>query len=176
MAFPELLQETNSCSHLRGRPNVQPHCGVCLQCVDRRFASEAAGLCEHDLAERYGRDIFTDELPEGRDRTVAESYVRFALDIRNKAQEDLFTDFPQLYDCIDMNEPQVDRTARMLVNLLEKHADQTIKVTERQVRRHIGGLIDGSLPTTCLVRLVASRPPSRRSAVAGDPETYGCAS
>ena len=66
--IPELLQETNSCSHARGRPLVKPHCGVCLQCVDRRFRLRvAAGLQDHDLAEKYGCEMsFTDELPEGK--------------------------------------------------------------------------------------------------------------
>ena len=154
--IPDLLQETNSCSHPRGRTKAQPHCGICLQCVDRRFASEAAGLQEHDLAERYHRDIFTDELPEGRDRTVAESYVRFALDISKKTDDDLFTEFPQLYDCIDTNEPQVGQVAEMLVNLLKRHADQTLVVMNRKLREHAGDLTEVSLPATCLVRLVAS--------------------
>ena len=153
---PELLQETNSCSHLRGRPNVQPHCGVCLQCVDRRFASESVGLQDHDLPERYGCDIFTDELSEGRDRTVAESYIRFALDIRKKNEDDLFSAFPQLYDCLDVNAPDVGHAAETLVNLVRRHAEQTIKVTERKLQNHIGDLMYGSLPATCLVRLVAS--------------------
>ena len=154
--IPELLQETNSCSHTRGRPEVKPHCGVCLQCVDRRFASESVGLQDHDLAERYGRDIFTDELPEGRDRTVAESYIRFALDIKKKTPDDLFTDFPQLYDCLDMNGPQVDHTAETLVNLLTRHADQTYAVMSRRIREHAEDLTEVSLPATCLVRLVVS--------------------
>ncbi len=153
---PDLLQETNSCSHARGGPLATPHCGVCLQCVDRRFASEAAGLQEHDLPERYGCDIFTDELSEGRDRTVAESYIRFALDIRRKTDDDLFSAFPQLYDCIDGHGDQVYRKAEKLVKLLERHADQTLKVMSGQLREHIGDLMDGSLPGTCLVRLVAS--------------------
>ena len=111
---------------------------------------------EHDLAERYHRDIFTDELPEGRDRTVAESYVRFALDISKKTDDDLFTEFPQLYDCIDTNEPQVGQVAEMLVNLLKRHADQTLVVMNRKLREHAGDLTEVSLPATCLVRLVAS--------------------
>ena len=154
--IPELLQETNSCSHPRVRTKAHPHCGICLQCVDRRFASESAGLQEHDLAERYGLDIFTDELPEGEARTVAQSYVRLALNIRSKTPEDLFVEFPQLYDCIDIVESQADHVAERLVNLLERHAVQTIKVTERQFRKHTEDLIDGSLPAMCLVRLVAS--------------------
>ena len=154
--IPELLQETNSCSHPRVRTKAQPHCGICLQCVDRRFASESAGLQEHDLVERYGLDIFTGELPEGEARTVAQSYVRLALNIRSKTPEDLFVEFPQLYDCIDISGYQADHVAERLVNLLERHADQTYMVINRKIREHAEDLTEVSLPATCLVRLVAS--------------------
>src|SRR5205085_3697319 len=74
----QLLQETVSCSHTRGLPTAMLQCGYCSQCVDRRFGAIAAGLEKHDLAERYALDIFRDMLPEGEQRTVAESFVRFA--------------------------------------------------------------------------------------------------
>jgi hypothetical protein len=63
-----LLQATNSCAATRGLPNETPHCGVCSQCVDRRFASLAAGLADHDRARHYAKDLFRDAPPEGKPR------------------------------------------------------------------------------------------------------------
>ena len=40
------------------------------------------------------------------------------------------------------------------MNLLKRHADQTIRVIEwTNPRNTVGDLMDGSLPATCLVRL-----------------------
>lgn len=67
---PELIQESVSCAHPGGRTRLQPHCGVCSQCVDRKFASTASGLEAFDLPERYERDIFTDPLKRGCGKDV----------------------------------------------------------------------------------------------------------
>lgn len=152
----DLLQETNSCARRRGRPQVQPHCGVCSQCIDRRFGSLAAGLEEHDLAERYEIDIFRDALPDGAARTLAESYVRFALSVQRLTDDAFFAEYPQLYDCIAAHDPQPGQTAQELVELIRRHASNTLRIMESQVAKNSSDLVAGTLPPTCLVRLVAS--------------------
>lgn len=152
----DLLQETNSCAHRRGRPQMQPHCGVCSQCIDRRFASLAAGLEEHDLAERYELDIFREPLPDGGARTLAESYVRFALDVQRLTDDDFFLGFQELSDCILPDDPRPAETAQALVDLVRRHASNTIRTMESQLAKNTSDLVAGTLPPTCLVRLVAS--------------------
>jgi 7-cyano-7-deazaguanine synthase in queuosine biosynthesis len=160
-----LLQETTSCSRERGRPRAAPHCGYCSQCVDRRFGSLAAGLDEHDLAERYDVDIFTDALPEGEARTVAESYVRLARNIDALPDEEFFDGYPQLYDCIDANDPAPHETARHLVALLKRHATSVLGVTADMVSRHSRDLVIGAIPESSLLRLAVggapAHPPAR---------------
>ena len=149
-----LLQETNSCSNWRGHPNVTPHCGVCYQCVDRRFASQAAGLQEHDLAEKYARDIFRQELREGSEVLVATSYVRFARRIdKLLEEEDLFFEFPELANCILASDRDADGTARTLVAMLKRHARDVIDVLSAEISRAGNELAAERLPETCLVRL-----------------------
>jgi len=160
---PDLLQETNSCSRGRARPAATPHCGYCSQCVDRRFGAIAAGLEEHDLAERYGLDIFTQPLPEGEARTVAESYVRFARQLQGIGDEQLFAAYPQLYDCLDPRDPALDDTARQLTALLQRHARGVLAVVATMVARHSERLAGGTLPEGSLIRLAiggATREPA----------------
>ncbi len=160
---PDLLQETNSCSRGRARPASTPHCGYCSQCVDRRFGAIAAGLEEHDLAERYGLDIFTQPLPEGEARTVAESYVRFARQLHATADEQLFAAYPQLYDCLDPRDPALDDTARQLTALLKRHARGVLAVVAMMVARHSERLASATLPEGSLIRLAiggATREPA----------------
>jgi len=151
-----LLQETISCSSMRARPRVSRHCGVCSQCIDRRFGSLAAGLQQHDLVESYGRDIFTQELKEGDQRTQCESYVRFALNIDSLSDDDLFREYPQLYDCITTNDPDPTRSAQKLIALLRRHSREVLDVVEKQIQDHASELLRGSLPETCLIRLITS--------------------
>jgi len=41
---PELIQMTWSCAHPEGRSKMLRHCGLCTQCIDRRFASAGGAL------------------------------------------------------------------------------------------------------------------------------------
>ena len=151
-----LLQETVSCSHTRGRPKISQHCGTCSQCVDRRFGSLAADLQNYDLAEKYGKDIFTDELKEGEERTQAESYVRFALNIDRLSDDGLFEKYPQLCDCIAANDIDPSGTAQKLVGLLRRHSNDVLNVVKAQIQTHASDLLRGTLPDTCLVKLIGS--------------------
>ena len=151
-----LLQETVSCAHARGRPSVQPHCGICSQCIDRRFASLTAGLEEHDLAECYGLDIFRDELPPGNGRTLAVSFVRFATQVCENDEVDLFIHFPQLGDCILPDDPEPAKTAHELVALLKRHAVDVLGVMKSEVALHTEDLAGGRLAPHSLLASVAS--------------------
>ena len=151
---PELLYLTVSCGHTRGRPAKQPHCGVCSQCVDRRFAVEAAGLQEYDLPNGYRVDIFTDPLPEGDARTMVVSYVRFATRIRTLDDDSFFHEFQELYDCILEDNPDSGATARVLINMLKRHAVAVDRIMQDQVVRYSAELSAGTLPNTSLVHLL----------------------
>jgi 7-cyano-7-deazaguanine synthase in queuosine biosynthesis len=151
----DLLQETVSCTHTR-QTLMTPHCGVCSQCVDRRFASIAAGMEEHDLSEKYKVDIFTDGITEGPDRNQVVSYIRFALDVRNLNREDIFTKYPELYDCIVGDDKNPPRTAEAYVDLIYRHASEVSRVMEDQIRNHASSIYEATLPEYSLIRLVAT--------------------
>lgn len=148
-----LLQETLSCSRWRGLPAATPQCGGCSQCVDRRFATIAAGLEEYDLAERYRRDIFRDDLPEGEDRTVAESYFRFAQSIYHLSDDDLILNYPQILDAVTADDPSPEATVAELIAMLKRHAESVIGAVKDLTARNLEVLVDGRLPATCLLRL-----------------------
>jgi hypothetical protein len=150
-----LLQETVSC-HKPRKAQVTPHCGVCSQCIDRRFGTLAAGLEEHDLVQRYEQDIFVQPLKEGNDRAQAESYVRFAKRIEELSEDGVFIEFPELQYCLLRSDPHPERTAEQLVDLLKRHAREVCTVMATQISAHAEDLIQGTLPEDCLIRLVAT--------------------
>lgn len=152
----ELLQETNSCAHGRGLPNVTPHCGTCSQCIDRRLASIAAGMQEFDLAERYKTDIFRDPL-SGNALTMVESYARFTREATMMSEEDLFDAYPQLGDCILVDDPSPHVTATELAGMVKRHAAQVSGVLQREVARASQQLVQHTLPPTCLIQIAVER-------------------
>jgi 7-cyano-7-deazaguanine synthase in queuosine biosynthesis len=153
---PELIQEAVSCAHIEGKTRLQPHCGVCTQCIDRRFASTAAGLTEHDLVGRYEKDIFVDALDEGLPRTHAENYVRFATKLEAiHTPDQLIESFPELYDCLPEG-GDVDASARAIFDLFHRHQKVVNGVLEQQIRAHCQDIRRATLPPVCLLRLVVS--------------------
>ena len=128
-----LLEETNSCSHRRYRTRMQAHCGVCSQCIDRRFATLAAGLSEYDPPEGYRKDIFRQELGQGNDRTMALSYVRFAQGLEHLDGPGMFQRFPELFECIDPMDPDASKIAESLTEMLKRHGETVLQVMEEQI-------------------------------------------
>jgi len=170
-----LLEATRSCSHHRNLPKLQPHCGTCSQCIDRRFATLAAGLEEYDPGERYRLEIFRQELPEGDPRTMALSYVRFGQQVAELSGEAMFREFPQLAECIEPAEAHANQreTAEALTDMIRRHGETVVRVLKGEIERSSVALARNQLPEGCLLRLVhlpkADRATDAGSAVTADP-------
>ncbi len=151
-----LLQETTSCAHRSRLPVVTPHCGVCSQCIERRFASAAAKLEEFDLAERYKADIFRGAL-EGNGLTMAESYIRFARKVHQMSVDGLFLEYPQLGDCILSDDPSPATAAEALGNLVLRNTTAVLDVLANELSRAAREAVTHTLPPTCLIQLSVER-------------------
>lgn len=150
---PELLQETTSCAHVEAMTKHQPHCGVCSQCIDRRFASIAAGMEEHDLASRYETDIFTGALREGVPRTHAENYVRFARLLEQLPSADaFFSKVGELYDCLPADNP--DWHGEQLWLLFQRHQRNVNSALDLMIGRHAVQQRQGTLPPSSLLGMI----------------------
>lgn len=147
---PRLLTQTHTCGNHRGRPRDQPHCGYCSQCVDRRFASLAAGLAQFDPVESYGLDIFTAALPDGEARKIPLLYRQFARETQSLSDDDMVARHPELLGCIDPDHPLA---LPQVIDVLQRHAHEVLAVMESQVVAHSRALAWGELPATCLLHL-----------------------
>lgn len=167
LGTPQLIQETVSCAHTERRPRGQPHCGVCTQCIDRRFATVAAGFEEHDLPERYEHDVFIDDLPEGTARTHAENYLRFAHELRR------YHDSPAQFFCDRgadlvqaLPELNVDAFVAQAHDLFQRHQRNVHAVLATKTKQHAEALAAGDLPEHCLLRMTGApglkEPPRER--------------
>jgi hypothetical protein len=153
---PELLQETVSCGHTEGKTKIQPHCGTCTQCIDRRFAGIAASQTEHDIVERYEKDIFLDRLEPGLERTHAENYVRFAWKLESiQSADELFKKYPQLYDCLPLEGSALD-TGNSLWELFQRHQRNVNGVLTEQIKVNAEKIRRGALSQDCLLSIIVS--------------------
>lgn len=152
----DLLPLTLSCSKWRGLPAATPHCGGCSQCVDRRFATVAAGLEAHDPAGRYKRDVFLDDLEEWDARTTAVSYVRFAQRAYRMGDEELVEAFPQLYDAAAADDRDPEAALREAIALTKHHAATVLGALKAVGDRNLDALFEDRLPAGCLLRLAAA--------------------
>lgn len=153
----DLIQETVSCFRTEGMTDFQPHCGTCTQCVDRRFATLAVGVEEHDLPSRYEKDVFIDPLDEGEERAYAESYVRAATLFSKLSDVDFYINYPELQECVVTLPGPTDQAAWALIDLHRRHATSVLDVIKTKMTELSDRLVNGDLPDSCLVALVAGR-------------------
>lgn len=154
----DLLIETRTCAKSR-RPAHAPHCGTCSQCVDRRFATVAAGLEDHDPARRYETDVFTGSLKPGDAKTFATSYVGFAQRVEAQGAERLFEDYPELELGLDPGAPALAIQAERLASLLQRHSTEVLDVLGLMVGRNGGAFARRQLREDCLLRLAIGPEP-----------------
>lgn len=72
------IQDAVSCTSVREQDILRTHCGACSQCMDRRFATLAAGLRLHDPDEIYDTDVLLGPRESPRSRTIALDWTAHA--------------------------------------------------------------------------------------------------
>jgi 7-cyano-7-deazaguanine synthase in queuosine biosynthesis len=154
----DLLGSSVSCSRIRSMEHDRAHCGVCSQCIDRRVAMLAAGLGDWDVSNGYRVDLLTGPLDQADDRTMAESYVRHALELRGLSPPGFVARFAneiaRWSRCFPGMEP--DEVARCSYDLLQRHAVEVINALEIGIRQHAHALVEQRLPESCLLRVVTT--------------------
>ncbi|MBW1999616.1 MAG: 7-cyano-7-deazaguanine synthase [Deltaproteobacteria bacterium] len=151
----ELIKYSTSCTHIWEMTTLKTHCGVCSQCIDRRFAVLAAGCTDDDdPMEMYSVDLLTGERKPGESRTMLESYVRTAKKIKDITDDGFFSEFPECYRIIGhIRGMKVDEAASKILDLYRRHSNQVFDVITQGIRDHAGEINEGKLPKSCLLIL-----------------------
>lgn len=151
----ELIASTVTCGKFRSpyQSRRVPHCGVCSQCADRRFAVIRAGLEDVEPADRYVTDIFQHELAAGEALKIAPMYVEFAQRAAHRSPEAVFNLVSQLAGCLDPESDDIERDAYDLGHLLWRHSQEVTAVLAEMIARYRDELATGELPARSLLRL-----------------------
>ena len=152
---PDLIGATLSCVNSQRRSRTRPHCGYCSQCIDRWFATVGTELEEYDPPERYGVDVFLDDLPEGDPRTTAVSYVRFARDLGTLSDQRAVEAYPDVITALRKGRETQDLEAYL--DMLVRHSETVLAVLSSMVERAAGSLARGELPQHSLFVMAAAK-------------------
>lgn len=132
-------------------------CGLCYQCIDRRFSMYAAGLHEADTADLYENDFFK-QIPSSESKTVILDYLRQALTYFHSNPDSFFEKYAaELSDSMlhsKLSGTSLERH-NTLFGLCSKHGNQ-IKMALQEARR-VHDDIFGNAHKDSLFRIIDAR-------------------
>ncbi len=153
----ELIGQTVSCARVREMTVAQTHCGVCSQCVDRRFAVLAAGLEVHDPESLYKLNLLMDSLPPGEARMMVEAYVRTASEIERMNDAAFFARFGEASRALRFMPENANEVGRKIFELYKRHAVEVCGVVEKGIQDNASALRAQTLPAGSLLVLAVSK-------------------
>jgi hypothetical protein len=149
-----LIASSVSCSTSLNNDMSSRHCGVCSQCIDRRFAIYAAGL--EDYSDDYGDDII-------RGNNNAETLTRLYNTLRFASMQDFSTQaafFTKFTDEIDdlldyMPGDNPDDKVSDLYNFYCRYADSILSAASKMQQEHND--LRSPVPSNSLLQILASQ-------------------
>lgn len=148
------IRDTRSCAGAF-YTNPETHCGVCSQCIDRRFATLAAQCLEHDPLEIYETNILTGAIEKKIDQTMATGFAGFSVQTAAATQDGFFRKYPSEISDIIRYFPDNKSALDTVFLLHQRFAQQVNKVLGNKIAEYNHHLVNGLLPDTCLLQMVA---------------------
>lgn len=143
-----------SCGHtLPLASRTYTHCGVCSQCIDRRFAVLAAGQGEHDSAGGYAVDLLTGARKDGEDKMMLAGYLDLADRVEGMDAAGFYQQFGEVYRALPHLGLSVEAAGVQVFEMYRKHAQQVTRVIEDAIAADPRAIRKRTLPPSCLLRL-----------------------
>ena len=148
-----LIPYSCSCSHSMFKSNDQRHCGLCSQCIDRRFAVTAAGMLDYEPAADYASDVFVGRREKDLDRAIAVDYTRHGIELNQRSEEQLAERFNAEISRAVRYEAKRGEAAQKIIAMHKRHGKVVTRVLEQVVHEHASRLSDRTLDSTSLLAL-----------------------
>jgi hypothetical protein len=159
---PNLIAQTCSCAHSMFKPRTQWHCGTCSQCIDRRFAVFAAGLQQYDPASDYQVDAFLGPRKDGPEKNMAVDYVRHAIEMCHRPEEELAGTFNTEISRAVRLESDRNKAAREIIATHKRHGKAVTQVLQQKIAEQASEILRGSLDASSLIALAISQEHMRK--------------
>lgn len=166
----DLISRTFSCTRVREATKQKQHCGVCSQCIDRRFGVLAAGLSTSDPADNYAVDLFTGVHDPGPALTMMESYVLRAQKLATMSQQTFAATYGQIFRVVPHLPGSPDANVRKIWELHRRHGREVISVIDDELKAHASLTAMSALPPSSLLSMVVS--PVAKQPAYVDPVEY----
>ena len=150
-----LIPSTFSCASVRGATkHGGRHCGVCSQCLDRRFGVLAADCGHLEPIETYDVDLFRGEREPGAETVMAEAYVLSAHLQAGSSETGFLGNYSEvLRAAAYLGLPVTEAIAR-LHRLYQRHGRAVTDVVARNIAG-VGTLTDHlALPSNSLLAMI----------------------
>lgn len=120
----KLIDSAVSCSATRNKPAKHSHCGVCSQCIDRRFAVYSAEIEKFDENGIYNFNFLKDDLEEPVVIKSLIDYIRLAQSFSEENQDSFYMNrSDQIVEAEEFIEGTNEgERLQKLFNLAKKHA------------------------------------------------------
>jgi 7-cyano-7-deazaguanine synthase in queuosine biosynthesis len=162
-----LISETTSCASVRNLAMTTKQCGVCSQCIERRFAVLAAGLGVYEASGNYNVDLFKGAHTKTEDVTMAEQHVSRAERLASMTELAFFANYGQIFRALPYMEGRADENARRVFDLHQRYGRATLGVVDSEMRNSTGFVNALKLPDTSLLAMIGA--PLRVDSVPQDP-------
>jgi hypothetical protein len=139
----DLIRATRSCADVRNMTKLHSHCGICSQCIDRRFAMLAAGLGEDDPEEAYEVDPLSGPRATSPDREIALGFAHNAQEFARMTPGAFLARFGEVQRATQWLGGPDDSAARRLFDL---HRRREVAVTRIVKARLCAMMTDDDLP------------------------------
>ncbi|MBA4062990.1 MAG: hypothetical protein C0501_04645 [Isosphaera sp.] len=150
-----LIGRSISCGHTwEMKSKIHTHCGVCSQCIDRRFAVLAAGQADHDPVKGYAVELLTGDRRDEEQKTMVAGYLDLAARVERMGPAEFFAHFGEVARALPhLGLPAAAGAARVF-ELYRKHARQVNGVIDDAIAAHCRSIRTRTLSPNCLLRLV----------------------
>jgi hypothetical protein len=149
-----LIRDTCSCSRSMFQSKTQRHCGHCSQCIDRRFATVAAGLTAEDLEADYVSDVFVGERRRPLERAMAVDYTRHGIELQERSEDELAAVYNAELSRAVRYAAYRSEDAQEIIAMHKRHGQVVTQVLEQKVKENASKLVAGTLEPTSLLALV----------------------
>lgn len=156
--FGPLITSTVSCAHPMQWTREVRHCGVCSQCIDRRFAILSAGAGGFEPESNYELDLLTGDRSLHEELRMAVAYVKFCQTIDSCEPRQFDEKFPQVAAALSFFPGLSNNSARdRIFDLHRRHAQDVLSVISAGLVSEQSAVVRSTLPPGSLLSLCLSR-------------------
>jgi 7-cyano-7-deazaguanine synthase in queuosine biosynthesis len=150
----DLIRDTVSCANVRQLPMTNKQCGVCIQCIERRFAVLAAGFGQEDPANGYAVDLFRGGHDRTVDITTAESHALRARRLASMSETAFAASYGQVFRALSSLPGPAAHNLRRIYDMHRLYGRYVVDVIDQELKKSAGLDKALSLPATCLLALI----------------------